>query len=231
MRPELGQVLLGLFILWQTAYMFVASWVHYVGEPPDPVRRGIRQGVIAYEDLTLQRESWGMFWEFPPRSTFPAVRLVWHATTTAPARVEERWTPLEPADPYHYFAPNLFADRRHNFDGWLSLVYLPWDDATVAAEDPRWQSYREQRLRDWWPAIRAYMQHTLGGKIDPPDEVILLYHEYGTPPPGVETWAWTGPRDRPLARWQPGVAPPAGQLPLQLYNPHTRTFDAVPEQP
>lgn len=229
-RPTLCQGLLGGFILWQVVYMFTASWVNYIGETADPVRRGIRTFLAAYEGVTLQRESWGMFWEFPPRSTFPAVRLVRHEKPTAPARVEDQLSLQEPADPYHYFAPNVFADRWHNAEGWLSLVYLPWDEKTVQAENPNWQGYREQRLRDWWPLVKAHMVRAVG-KADPPDEVILYYREYGTPAPGVEPWAWTGPYDRPLARWLPGATPAAGVVPLQLYNPHTHEYVDVKVAP
>ena len=74
---------------------------------------------------------------------------------------------------------------------------------------------------------RTYQQ--IHPDAETPRQVILHVRTYRIPPPpGPEPWTWAGPEDRPVARWRPGFARPAGALPVEAYDLLAERFDVLP---
>src|SRR5690242_17714698 len=94
-QPAESQVLLGLFAIWQIIYLLTANVLSLevltrlyqeprkqqdgsvIGEAGRTAARGMRRLTDAWANLTLQPQDWGLFWEAPRLSSFPAVRLQW----------------------------------------------------------------------------------------------------------------------------------------------------------
>src|SRR5947209_4890849 len=94
--PSASQVLLGLFVMGQLLYLLIANAINLnaltgprldddeheerpaLGEAGRTALERARRLSDAWANLTLQTQHWGLFWEFPPRSPFPAVCLRWH---------------------------------------------------------------------------------------------------------------------------------------------------------
>ncbi len=232
-RPEWLRVLLGVFVVWQLLFVLGGSAVNFLegqgllsdeGRPAIRALVGFRHVTTAWTGLTLQQENWGLFSAFPQRSLFPSVEVRDEASSAAPPTLLLR-SRLEPADPAHFFAPNVFADRLHNYEAWLSQVFVGWETrAAIADTTQRHEAFAEFG-RAWHKPLLAYMQWRVQELPVAPTagSVILAWRIYEIPPP-------PGPASVPAAlrkeafRWRPGAEPSAGMLPLEIYDPQLNQY-------
>jgi hypothetical protein len=231
---------LGLFVVWQLVFLLVINLFNFAPWAParvdewDPLEVStsplswVGAATRGWSGLTLQREHWGMFQAPPPYSAFPTVQA---RTWTFDERPLLLRSPFEPDDPYQYWFADLFADRVTNYELWLAVIYVPWDEATLNEEPAQYQEAREFRVRAYSKPLLAYVQWRTRrtGHSGPQGEAVFGYRVYQTPRPGSQPWQWTGPLDRPLVRFHTGQ--PADQSPLKVYDPRTRRFTAIPAQP
>jgi hypothetical protein len=239
-RSTAPQLLLGVFIVWQLAFMLLANGTFLLQsllpspKPEESSATSFTRGTVqrtqelttAWGRLTLQRQEWGMFSHFPEQSAFPAVRLVWNDGTAVLLLNQQKdvptlLSPFEPAYPDHFFAPNIFADRMYNFEAWLVQIYQAPHEANL--------------LRNYWQPMHAYMcwrlvwfqQFAPGSN---PDEVILMFRSYTTPPPNQQSKEWSGPHSEEFVRWRP-AREAADELPLEMYDRQTRRYVGVKAAP
>jgi hypothetical protein len=249
-KPTVGQVLLGLFVLWQLAFLAVANVVEFVphrppgrdelidfpeplagSERPPGVAHALATVTDRWAELTGQYQVWWLFAPgFPPQAAFPAVELRW-AGRTEPVRL---LSPSEPADPHAYFRPPGSADRAFHYEVRLGLVLLHWDEATAGDDADFWRAFHRERVSRQWKSIRAYLRLRLREwqashpDAPPPDEAVLLLRLYRTPAPDAHPWSPAGPVERPLARWRPAEDGPPDELLVEVYEPFARRFERLP---
>jgi hypothetical protein len=256
-RPTLAQVLLGLFILWQLFFLFASNYLMIAlpdrsffsaaeraaslpeGAAPAPEGAGLRAaGVVQdattrWAQLTGQGQSWWLFAGYPRESVFPAIELRW-ADGRRPVRVHSS---LEPMDPERYWHPPGSGDRLFHYELNVSAVYRPWDSQRLQEDPDRYQRINLARVRDDWRPVVAYLAWRLRKYMaehpdaPPPDEVILLARVYETPPPGDGAWKWPIADSRPLFRWRPATPTAPGQVPIEVFDPLTRQFQGVKDEP
>jgi hypothetical protein len=229
------QLILGGLIVWQLAYLIVANVVSLI--PPPPVgadgqpepgfypAEAVRRLTRVWAGLTLQGQYWRLFFYVAPTSSFPAVEL-----TTSAGETVAVHSALEPADPSAYLDLSPCSDRLWHYEAHLNLIYLPWDDSTVAGEPENYREYRIDRVRLYGKPVLAYLQWRVEeyGREHPGStirEAVFLYRIYKTPGPGERIRACV-PQRRPLVRWNPGQLEP-DRHPLDAYDPKSRRFVPV----
>jgi hypothetical protein len=255
-RPRLAQVVLGLFVVWQVVFLGASSIFGLVprtqpeeGELIDsrpipsipahnePVREAINTITNVtdfWAGLTGQSQVWWLFAPNPPRnSTFVAVDLHWEQAdgTRATVRLPSFF---EPADPTHYFRPPGADDRLYHWDARFGLMYSSWREESFTREAEFWRDALAGRVRRQWKSLRAYLrwrantyQHEHPDR-PAPTAADLVVRIYPKPLPGQPAWSGPIPVELPLARWRPTEPQRDGSLPVEAYDPVTRTFAAVP---
>ena len=247
-RPGIGQVLLGVFIVWQLIFLAGANLVAFFphGEPEevelsdsrsmpaDASEHGVAQHAIEvvgavtdrWAHLTGQMQAWWLFApSFPAQATFPVVELRWDSAARPPVRLASS---LEPEDPHAYCRLPGSLDRLFHYEIRLGLVYLGWDE-NLKGFFP-WRTIVQERLQRQWRSIRAYVRWRmqqyceLHPDLPPPNEAVLLVHIYRTPRPGQDPQNRPVPVEKPLARWRPGKEPVENDLPMEMWDPQDEVF-------
>jgi hypothetical protein len=156
-RPTLAQVSLGLFVVWQLAFLFASNLIAFVphgdaeeGEMSDSRRMPV--GIDAAEPiqkvtnlagcvtdcwahLTGQIQAWWLFApSFPSQSTFPVVELRWDdpdkpasSEANLPGPPVRLHSVLEPENPSCYFRPPGSFDRLFHYEVRLGLLLTTWN--------------------------------------------------------------------------------------------------------
>jgi hypothetical protein len=243
-QPTLSQFLLGVFIVGQLLFLGTANVLNFwqLGHPPlagplsaeakpshfeqlDDFARGARLFCDGWSRLTLQREIWGLFAEFPPRGPFATVRLTYHrdAASALPAAVE-LYSPLEPVDPNHFLNLNLPHDRFLHYELFLWGAHWPKEPRTPRGESEIDRYLRVELARANWKPALAYMRWQIRryqgeySSEPPPDEVEFFFRVYDTPPPDERPWQQQGPVEERLFRWRPDASAAAGDLPIEFFD-------------
>jgi hypothetical protein len=222
-RLRLGQVLLGLFVVWQLLFLVVSNATHFLGfagqagteeRPLGRVLSAASAVTDGWIDLTGQGQNWRLFAPMVPvRATFVTAEL----GTPWTGWVMERLN--EPADPGWYFHPPGPGDRLWHAEKELAWPLVAWDPDAQDARDREWRRYLRDSFRPRWRAYRNYLAWRLrefqrDHPDDPPRELFLRGSVYfpsagKEQPPGCQATLR-------LLRWRPSVEPfPAGCLPLE----------------
>jgi hypothetical protein len=242
--------LVGLFALWQLAFVPLTNLLEFVPlrKPDDagptvdstqtwgqftrfePAQWSVEflAGVLAaWGQATGQDQGWNMFTpEFPPNTVVLVTELKF--PDGASDRVPSRFAPGPSGARAR---PPLLHDREFNFEA--NVFMLAWQWGPGAEQDKKLDLGRQMpetarvnadllmRYLEW-QARRYRAAHP---DRPAPSEVVLLLRYIPTPLPGEDTG---GPREpvfeRPFARWRPGRAPEEGLLPLEGYDPVARRF-------
>jgi len=117
-------------------------------------------------------------------------------------------------------------------------VSLASPDKEPDAVVDSWRENIEDRVRDRWRLIEAYLQWQLRRwsqkhpDLPQPKQVILWVRLYRVPPPedAPSPWTWQGPEWHPVARWQPDAERQSGLLPVEMFNPVVDRFETVRER-
>lgn len=231
--------LLGLLVVWQLLFMFssLADSVFANGTFPLREEPGADRATATdvlflpsreWAHTTLQFQYWSLFSYPPPRSTFPTVTLVWNEeSTTRHVIMPSRFDSADLG-----FAADIALVRPFNYEAVLGAMYIHWDQSTV--EPRRFQEYRIHRAQTRWQPTYAYMQLSVQDYLDThpeatmPTEVVLSFRVFPAGRPGSTT-PGAAPLDRPLVRWLPDSPPPAGFIPVEVFDPGTGTYEQVPK--
>jgi len=141
----------------------------------------------------------------------------------------------EPADVRRYVKFGRFRLRR--FESCIDVSLASPDKEPDAVVDS-WRENIEDRVRDRWRLIEAYLQWQLRRwsqkhpDLPQPKQVILWVRLYRVPPPedAPSPWTWQGPEWHPVARWQPDAEWQPGLLPVEMFNPVVDRFETVRER-
>jgi hypothetical protein len=228
-RPTARQVLLGALLIWQTFFLVTSNLAALSGGPPRNVVTRIDQ---RWAQAAYQYQVWGQY----------APNIARHAIFVA---VEPRWpdgssfeqrSVAEPPDPLR-FVQKTTDHRLALYEGDLIRPMWGWTARTMR-DDPAGfrkdvSAYLRGRARQIvayldWRRRRFVARHP---RIAPPAEWVLRVRVWVTPPHDRAPWVWSPPDDVPYARWRPGASPPAGSLPVEVYDPATGGFDFVTEKP
>jgi len=141
----------------------------------------------------------------------------------------------EPADVRRYVKFGRFRLRR--FESCIDVSLASPDKEPDAVVDS-WRENIEDRVRDRWRLIEAYLQWQLRRwsqkhpDLPQPKQVILWVRLYRVPPPedAPSPWYWQGPEWHPVARWQPDAEWQPGLLPVEMFNPVVDRFETVRER-
>jgi hypothetical protein len=237
------------------------EWLHEKGRIAD-AERALDRLTTRWAEVTGQPQNWSLF---SPNVTdiipFVAVEFSWDEDPThkiehrlsdllstgevqAPPSTAWRLNPRasvvllsanEPVDVRRYAKFGRFRLRRYesNID-----VSLASPDKEPDAVVDSWRENIEDRVRDRWRLIEAYLQWRLRRwsqkhpDLPEPKQVILWVRLYRVPPPdkAPSPWNWQGPEWHPVARWQPGVQLEPGLLPVEMFNPVVDRFETVRER-
>ena len=228
-RPTVRQALLGALLLWQAFFLVTAN---FAGLTSGPLRRALDAIDQPWAEAACQHQVWGQYSPNVARhAIFAAVELRWPDGSSTELRSE-----AEEADPFDY-VQNANPYRVALYEG--DLIRPLWGfTAETAKERP--DDFRKEAsewVRSRRRPIVAYLEWRLGrflaahSGVAAPSELVLRVHVWVTPPHDQKPWTWPPPDDVPLARFRPGVEPPAGMLSLEVWNPATRDFDFVSEGP
>jgi hypothetical protein len=240
---SVGQLALGLFIVWQLVYLFGASFLAFwsASRPEvDAATMAVAKAADGWGALTGQWQGWALYGpNLPTQSAFVAVELRWEHET-----VQLR-SECEPVDVGNYFRPFL-SSRLSIYESYLGLVLWGWDSGAAAQEPHVWNERLVEHVAKERRGIEAYLRWRLERfqrdhpDRPPPAEVVLLGHIYPISAPGREPFFWSTPEEIPLARWRPPAAAwcddyaPAGTaaspLRVETYNLITHQFEPLPGQ-
>jgi hypothetical protein len=247
----------GLFVVWQLVFLLglnfcevlrhCAAWMPSVASAfPDLADADskarerldrVERVWTRWAEFTGQAQSWSLFapnvWANIP---FAAVELRWDdepAGATGPRPSVYLLSDNEPVDIHSYFRVGQFRLRR--YESSLDLNLQKEADRSVAAMEDQWRQNIFDKVRREPHTIHAYLEwrwrtyQQIHPDAETPRQVILHVRTYRIPPPpGPEPWTWAGPEDRPVARWRPGFAHPAGALPVEAYDLLAERFDVLP---
>jgi hypothetical protein len=141
-------------------------------------------------------------------------------------------SPNEPKDILHYVKLGHFRLRRYESNIDVSLASA---DKNPDAVVDSWRENIEDRVRDHWRLMEAYMQWRLRdwsqkhpGSPEP-KQVILWVRIYRVPSPeeAPSPWSWQGPEWHPVARWHPGGESTPEHLSLEMFNPVVERFESL----
>jgi hypothetical protein len=255
-RSTAGLVL-GLFVLWQLVFLlglnFCEVTCHCLAWLPSAERAfpdladaeskarqrldRVERAWNRWAEFTGQAQGWSLFapdvWANVP---FAAVELRWDDEPAgAPAERPSVYllSDNEPEDVHSYFRVGRFRLRK--YEGALDLNFQKEPDKSDAAMEDGWRQRIFDKVRREASTIRAYLEwrwrtyQAAHPDVETPKQVILHVRTYRIPPPpGPRPWMWGGPEDRPVARWRPGFAYPAGALPVEAYDLVAERFDVLP---
>lgn len=141
----------------------------------------------------------------------------------------------EPQDVRRFFRVGKFRLRKYESN--LDVTLVPRGVEGKPDLDS-WREKIESKVRREWDAIQGYLrwrQQALQREcpeLPRPRQIVLLVRQYRIPPPydQPEPWLWQDNqvrRRQPVARWRPVLDPPAGYLPIEMYNPIVGRFEYV----
>jgi hypothetical protein len=249
-------VLLGLFVVWQLVFLvlanaleFIPHHVHRLDEftgyrevPPEdanatPTIRALAAAIDCWSQLTGQYQMWWLFApDFPRQATFPAVELRWDRATHdfEPALISSS---LEPATITSYFHPPDSTDRLLHYEANISAELAYWNDPTEPADIEQWHRRLSDAACSRWKSTRAYLRWQIAKFLaehpdrPSPDEARLLIRIYTTPAPDARRGDRPPPRDMPFARWRCSEDESFEFLPIELYDPFSGRYVALPKPP
>jgi hypothetical protein len=249
-------VMLGVFILWQLAFLVLAnlleffphrvhrldeftSYREYPAEAvnPSPLVHALPAVTDCWSQLTGQYQMWWLFApDFPRQATFPVVELRWDdpATGSPPVLL---LSSLEPANTASYFHPPNSCDRLLHYEAYLGLGLEYWNDPTEPADVDAWRKILSDVVRSQWKSIRAYLRWRIADfrarhpELPPPDEARLLIRIYPTPTSGAARGDRLAPRDLPFARWRCNENESSSTLSVEEYDPFSGRYVSLPFPP
>jgi hypothetical protein len=246
-RPQLRQVILGLFVLGQLVFILAANFLPLLqaalvkqSAPGSEAIGLVVEGTRYWGSWTGQLQGWSLFAPaVPKQSVFLAVELRWDDDPHWPAASGKRRvllsSPFEPADRNSYFRPFGSFRVLGGYEAQLNLVALAWDAESHAADPEEWHRRFADAVRRDHPAMQAYLAWRLRRYREEhpeeatPRQVILVGRIYRMAPP-EQPWSWSDPVEQPIARWRPWEKPAPGFLSIDAFNPVTRRFEPVPEE-
>jgi hypothetical protein len=247
--PSRWQRLVGVFVLVQLVFILASNSFFLIErvfqrEPDEPpsavsaVAETLPKVTRPYAHATGQLQGWSLFApNVPHRAAFVVTEVQWHGGQTRKKLRSENM----PADLKDFVQP-FGTGRLLQYELHLRLLSLTWSPR--ATKEPElWRRLSADEIRNRHQAIRAYLnwrwlEYSARNPGHPPPEALVLrVFLYDLPPPGgarLDDAAW---RYVPLARWRPGVTPPAGCLPVEMIDlgswqegDLTEQFEWVPER-
>lgn len=250
-RPSWRSVLLGLFVLFQAAYLPISNLIQLVPRqlskpsgdldirvqrdgtttdvrPLQSIINNLGTAIDRYGELTGQVQAWSLFAaDFPTNSVFPVLQFV-----RADGSQYSMHSRIMPNDPDHYFRWPGSLSRLNSYDYLLAVVYVHYSDESLRERGDEWRDAVRDRVRRQQRTLEAYFRFSLGTfrQLRPdcptPREIILNVVVRPSPRPGSLE---RGPEtELPLARWFPDREVPAGYLPVEAYDPVAREFIRLP---
>jgi hypothetical protein len=245
-RPGILPWLVGLFALWQLAFIPLANvsefiprrplspddtpqtnpnqrWGQYTHVEPLQSATEFAGDVFAFwGEASGQDQGWSMFTPgFPPHTLLPVIELRFPDGTTD--RIYSRFEPPDLANPRPR-AP-LVGDRVFNFEVQFTIPGWFCDEKSLAARPEYWSQLPE-RVRDRerpltrWLAWQVKQYRAAHPNKPEPIEVVLLHRYIPTPlPREPRGWTHKPPFERPFARWFPTATPEPGYLALEGFDP------------
>jgi hypothetical protein len=245
--------LLGLFVVWQLAFLGLANLVGYLrfAAPQIPgqaaaVAEDVAPGWTRQEGhfwdllhkvgavtdfwahLTEQGQFWRMYHDLAVVSNLPFVEITYAVDPHASSPAYE--TQILSSDP-------ALADSSSYFR--LGTLRLDHVDAHMipALSEGETDQTNEARAREiaaFVGASPSLVRHYLACRVrqwrarnpdvPEPEQVVLWLRRYWINPPGSPD-VWDGPEEVPIARWLPGVEDVSQSL--EVYNPVTGQFEAL----
>jgi hypothetical protein len=234
---------LGLFVVWQLLFLLSSNLLSV----EDAIRAALRKSppaqrvapdlfdgkgsthsalriaervTLRWAELTGQVQCWQLFApDVADVIPFLAVELHWEDGRPPVLLLSEN----EPAGPDRFVRVGHFRLRRYE----TTLDLAPPPGGTPF--DPRgedWASAVEQHVRAEAGPMLAYLRWRVAEfqrrrpELPPPTQVVLCVRLYRVPPPpGPVPWGWEYLGQHRVARWLPGARVPAGDLPLETYDP------------
>jgi hypothetical protein len=248
-KPEL----LGLFVVWQLAFLGLANLVGYLrfAAPQLPgqaaaVAEDVAPGWTAQEGhfwdllhkvgavtdfwahLTEQGQFWRMYHELPVVSTLPFIEISSAGEADASSPDEGPQILLSDpalADPYGYF--RLGTLRLDHVNAFvipdLSEGEAEEKNEARAREIAAFVGASPTLIRNY---LACWVRHWRARHPDTPqpEQVVLWLRRYPINPPGSPT-VWGEPEEVPIARWLPGVEDVSQSV--EVFNPVTGQFEAL----
>lgn len=226
-RTAFWSVLLGLFITWQLWFLVTAN----LGVLLDAgaVRDALLTTDQRWAEAACQYQGWR---QYSPSIAKQSLFLAVEFRSPGAAQGTEVRSLLEPGDPLHYVQTPRAA-RLNFYESSLNWQMWGWNEQTIAAEPERYRRQMAAHLRGCWRSARAFLQWQ--SRLHPelmnaPSELVLRVRIYLMPPADQEPWSWSPPQDLSIARWRPDWQPPAGMLPIEMWDPVTGRFVPLAEQ-
>lgn len=247
-------VLLGLFVLWELAFLPAANLIDFVPLRPGPADDGafrdpiqergtftdceplqrsaeaVGRALDFWGEVTGQEQGWPLFSHgAPPHSMFCALQLRFPDGSAAEIR-----STFEPADPpdRRPRAP-MVHDRLFNHEVMMGGPAWFCSEESLALYPEVWSGGLPKVVADMNPYFLAWMRWKVRNYAaarpgcPDPEEVVMLVRYIPIPPPGSPP-GWRGPVVvRPFARWRPGDAAD-GFLPVECYDPVKKVFVRLP---
>ncbi|HEX4608173.1 MAG TPA: hypothetical protein VH092_08200 [Urbifossiella sp.] len=240
---RIAPVAVGLFALWQLAFLPLANLFELVPRRPaagqvlhlnqtqgtftlvEPLQRAAEAAgdvLDFWSEATGQDQGWALFSDGnPPHSLFHTVELQF-----ADGEVVEVRSPFEPADLRRPAPrPPLVYDRLYNFQNQFANAGYYCSAESLARHPDHWAAGLADAVRGSQPQLLAWLRWRAAGDRaahpgrDEPVEIVLKYRYIPTPLPG-EPKEWTGPVvERPYCRWRPGEPVAPGDLPVEAFDP------------
>lgn len=226
--PTIPQVLLGLLVMWQLVFIPAANVLRLPRLAPLSV---VTQ---PWAEATGQFQGWSLFApEVPTQSAFTTLELHWSKDRgIEPVRLPAAG--FEPADPKHFFRP-VGSFRLPIFEHNLTRALWKWDEDRFAQDPAGWKREIAQFLRAEWKPYVAYFHWRLDAfrsedsHVPPPREMILLVRLYRLPGP-CRPRTWEVPIEQPLVRWRAVGTQAYWELPIEMYDPESKSFQPLREK-
>ncbi len=252
---RLGNVGLGVFIIWQLFYLTIANSLetlevvtHRYPETSESIASALddsREGnhptaLGGLSSLVFVADKWGQLTEQPQRWSLFAPNI---GDQTGFLACELRWNDVEdsawllsdnePQDTTSYF--RLAGNRLRSFEQNLAITFALHDGETELAAQERWGHQIQQKLASdydvliaWASSrVRDFQREHAGAPM--PDEVILHVRGYQIPSPNSQAPADSDtPYSVAFARWIPSAQYPEDALPIEAFNPVTNQFELQP---
>jgi hypothetical protein len=249
-RPTVAQVFLGLFIVWQLIFLFVANSLELVisempppnydlvgaASEPDPNRPAkdavfevLSRPARRWAELTGQIQGWGLFAPVAlPQTTYLQIKMHWDAD---PGRDVTLRSLFAHEDPKHYLRLPGMDLRLHNHEWRLAGMLMFYQLPGYENDPVVWRNFLRNAVRCKNGFMRAYLRLRLQQYMrehpdqPPPDEIVFAVHLVRSPisepdQPPIII-------DMPLARWRPQAPDQPGVLPVEVFNPMTRQFEPL----
>jgi hypothetical protein len=231
-KVQVLRVLLGALILWQIWYLVSSNFAFLLGK--SQARQVMDDIDTHWAQATGMWQGWAQFsGNMVRQAAFPLIELRW--------REDDRRVMLsakaaiEPQDPEHFFRLPVHA-RLGTYEDKFVLPFLIWNSTRIAEDPAGYRRGVSAHLRVVQVPLRRYLQWRLDEYLTnnrsagTPTEIILWVRVHRTPEHDQVPWQRQPAEVLPVARWQPGVPVRSGLLPIEVYDPDSRTFASVVEK-